>query len=675
MRNLAETTARTGNFRPDIQGLRAVAIAMVVLYHTGILEIHNGVIVSFVLSGYLIGSQLLAEVGKTGRVSFGKFWARRMRRLAPGMAVVVIATIVASWVWASPLRFREYANDGLLSVFSVLNWHLAENGTDYFANNGTQTPFQHAWSLNIEEQFYLVFPILLLAVAWLSKKIFRNRALIAVMLIGVIGGSLFLAITQTVSNQPLAYFGAQTRAWELAAGVLLALGTKLLSRMNTVLAVVMSWAGLATIIVTGLLITDHTPLPGYADIGTVVGAAMLIAGGCAAPTFGAEWLLKRKPFDFVANVSYGWYLWHWPLLILWPDITGHDITFSDRLRVAGFSLFLATVMFYAIEKRIRANKRLTLQPWRGITLGTGLTATAAAAMALAFVVPLNIPASTPAVTAAADNNINVVGLADVKEAAYQQDLPSNVQPGLVDAPNDATHFGCIDNTDVTTYKLTSNCIIGDKTSDRTIVVIGDSHAWQWGDAFNSLGKDLGVRVVTMAKGGCSPEVYAIQNPQLNREYSECDSWRQSAFDEMDRLHPQVIIVTSRVRQETTQAGAEQTFARLSKISGAKLVYMTDTPHPGINIPDCLAKHTSEVKACNRSVDQAVEFPQAREIEQAAARKYGAVVFDTLPAFCTATTCPPVIGGRIVYFDDSHMTRSYSLALTSFVEPPLRVALS
>ncbi len=670
MENQLETAVRLRKYRPDVQGLRALAIAMVVLWHVGIWDVHGGVIVSFVLSGFLIGRQLLLEVGDTGKIKLGEFWARRMRRLAPGMAIVAVATIVFSWIFASPLRFREHATDGIYAVGSVLNWRLAENGTDYFQNNGSQTPYQHFWSLGIEEQFYLVFPLLLVAVAWLSRKLFKNRLLICVMLVGVIGLSFTLSVIQTNTNQPLAYFGSHTHMWELGVGVLLALFAEGLSRMNQAFAAIISWLGLAGIIVTGMLIDDTTPLPGYAFAGTVIGTAMVIAGGCANPTYGAEWALKRKFPELVAKVSYGWYLFHWPMLVLWPDIVGHEITYGDRWRIALGSLALAAGMFYALESKVRANKRLVTIPWRGLLAGASTTAVAAAALALALIVPLNLQTS-PATAADA---AQTVSLDSVKLAAGQQNLPSNIQPSLVNAPEDIANFGCIDQIADKTFKLRSGCIIGDITSSRTMVVIGDSHAWQWGDAFDEIGKQLKVKVVTITKSGCSAEAYKIHNDQLGRDYTECDTWRQSAMAAIGELHPQVIVVTSRARREATKEGAESTFSQLRN-TGAKLIYMTDTPHPGVNIPDCLATHTSNVAACDRPVDKTVEYPEARAMEREVAQKYGAVVVDVLPAFCTATTCPPVIGGRIVYFDDSHVTASYALALAPFLEPAMRVALS
>lgn len=670
-RATAAQTERLRKYRPDIQGLRAVAIMMVVAMHCGILDIHGGVDVSFVLSGFLIGSQLLAEIDKTGKVSLTKFWARRFRRLAPGMTVVILATAALAWMYGSPLRFRDNMEDGLASALSVMNWRLVETGTDYFANDGTQSPYQHFWSLGIEEQFYLAAPLVLFTTAWLSRAVFHNRVLVGLFLTAVIGGSFYTGYTQTSVNQPLAYFSTHTRIWELTFGILLALGAPLLSRMNQGFAALMSWAGLATAIGTALLISAETPLPGYAVAGPVLGAVMIIAGGCAAPRFGAEWLLDNPVLNSVANVSYGWYLWHWPILILWPDITGHELSYSDRFRVASLSLILAYAMFFVVEARFRNNAQLVARPWKGVFAGGTAVAGTAAAMAFAMAAPLNLATSAAAANGSA---VGYSGTESVEKAALQKELSAVTQSALAKSPDDHTHYGCIDDTKVEKFVMRDNCIIGDTEGKSSIVVIGDSHAWQWGDAFHTIGQKLHAKVVTMAKGGCSPEVYAIKNPELNREYSECDSWRETAFAEIKDLKPDVIVVTNRSRQEATEAGAEEAF-QVFEDSGAKIVYMTDTPQPGTNVPDCLATHTDDISSCNPSQDKAIEFPDYRVMEQKVAKGHGAVIIDTLPAFCASNVCPTVVADQIVYFDSSHITAGYAKSLVPYIQPTLEKVLA
>ncbi|MEU9332047.1 acyltransferase family protein [Streptomyces sp. NPDC048290] len=670
-RTTAVPSERLRKYRPDIQGLRAIAIMMVVAMHCGILDIHGGVDVSFVLSGFLIGSQLFAEIDKTGRVSLTKFWARRFRRLAPGMTVVIIATAALAWIYASPLRFRDTMEDGLAASLSVMNWRLVETGTDYFSNDGTQSPYQHFWSLGIEEQFYLAAPLFLFVSVWLSRALFKNRALVVVLLLGVIGGSLYLSVTQTQSNQPLAYFGTHTRIWELAFGILLALSAPLLARMNGGFAALVSWLGLVTTLGTALLITAETPLPGYAVAGPVLGASMIIAGGCAAPRLGVERLLDNPVFNSIANVSYGWYLWHWPVLILWPDITGHELTYQDRFRVAVLSLLLAYAMFYLVERRFRTNAQLVARPWKGIFAGgTAIAGTAAVTAVALTVLPLNISGSA---VAAGSGTTGYSGPDSVRDSLGQKQLSAVAQGSLPKSPDDKTHFGCIDNTEVEKFVMRDNCVIGDTEGTKTMVVIGDSHAWQWGDAFHEIGKRLDTKVVTMAKGGCSPEVYSIRNPELNREYTECDTWRETAFAELKELKPDVVLVTNRIRQEATEAGAEEAFQQFEE-SGAQIVYLTDTPQPGRNVPDCLATHIDDVSACHPGQDAAIEFPKLRAMEQKVAERHGAVVIDSLPAFCADNVCPTVIADQVVYFDSSHITAGYAKSLVPYLEPTLKKVL-
>ncbi|MGQ5648935.1 acyltransferase family protein [Streptomyces sp. EKR5.2] len=663
-----DKTDRLRKYRPDIQGLRAVAIMMVVAMHCGILDIHGGVDVSFVLSGFLIGGQLLAEIDKTGKVSLGKFWARRFRRLSPSMAITIVGTAAAAWIFGSPLRFRDYVADGLSASLSFLNWRLVENGTDYFANDGSQSPYQHFWSLGIEEQFYVVAPILLVVAVWLSRKIFRNRFLVVLGLLAVIAGSFYLGWTKTAENQPLAYFATHTRIWEITTGVLLALAAPLVSRMNTGFAAVITWLGLGTTLVTAMLISDATPLPGYAVAGPVAGALLVIAGGCANPRFGAERLLDNPVLDFIGNASYGWYLLHWPLLVLWPSIVDREFSMSDRFRVAVLSFLLAVLMHYVVERRFKRNTQLVARPWKGVLTGFVLTGVTAGAMVAATSVPLHLAtASSGAVAAGYKDRTSV------QKAVAVTKLSALTQSTLPQAPDDTTDRDCIATIEVTRYQPLDKCVVGSPEAKTTMALFGDSHAWQWMDLYDAIGKDLGIRITVISKAGCSPQVYRILNPEVNREYRECDSWRESVFAALTKSRPDVIVVADRVRQEAGRDGAVAAWKVLQK-TGSQLVYMTDTPQPGQNVPDCLATHLDDAAACNRPEWQALEYTDFRAMEKDVAEKYGAKIIDTTDAFCGNDICPSVIGDQVVYYDNSHVTASYSKTVKPYLEPLVKQIL-
>jgi hypothetical protein len=375
---------------------------------------------------------------------------------------------------------------------------------------------------------------------------------------------------------------------------------------------------------------------------------------------------------FVANVSYGWYLWHWPVLLLWPRIVGHDVTFWDRVRIASFSLFLAAVMYHTVEKQVRASKKLVQLPHRGITLGIGLVSATASLLVVALMVPLNLPSAGERTAPALPPIIAITGLDSVKQAASLQSLPTNVQPALVKAPDDKASVGCIDQLQDKTFVLRTRCVIGDVKSTTTVVIVGDSHAWQWGDAFDRMGQQLHLRIVTVTKSGCPAEAYKVYNDQLGRDYSECATWRESAFRAVAKMHPRMIVLTGRSRREATEGGATSAFRQL-KATGAKLVYMSDTPQPGISIPDC-PENAANLSVCSQPYDRAIQFGAHRDMEVRVARQFGATIIDVIPAFCTNQVCPPVIDGRVVYFDSSHITTTFVLGLVPYLEPRLRAAL-
>lgn len=662
-------TPSLSSYRDDIAGLRALAIMMVVSMHIGLLDIHGGVDVSFVLSGFLNTLILFREIDRTGHINVRGFLARRVRRLVPGAVVVIGLTLLLVWKF-TPLQFKSVATDASLAAIGGLNWRLVEEGTDYFAASSNQTPLQHYWSLGVEEQFYLLLPFVLMCMAWIGRKLFRsNRTVTVFVMAAVVGGSFYECVRLTSVNQPLAYFGSYTRVWELGAGALLALCATQLSRINHVFAAALSWAGLAVILWGGFVIAD-LPLPGYGVLVPVVGALMVIAGGCAAPKYGPAAVCGHWSVKIVADNSYAWYLTHWPVLLLWEPITGSAVNgWSDQLRVMAVSFLCAVLIYYPLMKRLQFSKKLVHRPHFNLASFGGVTASVAGvALAAAVWAPLNIPTAT-----AADQAPRTVNASVVKDAIDLEELPANVQPSLGDAPKDMAYADCIVDLDIKRFKPNKDCVVGNATSKHTVVLFGDSHAWQWASAFDEVGKLQDFRVVLVTKSGCSPEVYSIQNPYFKRKYTECDLWRNSALRAIDTMNPETIVVTGRVRQETTLSGAEHAFSKL-KATGAKLVYMTDAPYPGVNVPNCLAANQKNVAKCSRKVNEAIQFPEFRLLERSVAEKYGAKVIDVLPAFCAQQVCPAVIGNRVVYFDDSHMTATYARSLAPWLNKELKAAL-
>jgi peptidoglycan/LPS O-acetylase OafA/YrhL len=357
-----------------VEGLRAVAVGLVVLYHAGLAQISGGYVgvdIFFVISGFVITTTLAKEIDRRGTISIAGFYARRATRLLPAATAVILVTLVASWLWLPPILLGDIADDALASTLYAINYRLAHVGVDYFATD-TPSPLQHFWSLAVEEQFYLVWPLLLIAVAALGRRLGRQprrtvgNAWTVLALVAIIVASFVACVAITRRSLPWAYFGAPTRAWELALGALVAVGAHRLTRVPAPVGAVATWAGMAAIAGSALWFDDATVFPGYAAALPVAGAAFVIAGGCTTPRGGAHVLLRTVPFRLIGKLSYSWYLWHWPVLIIAPSVLHAEPTVWQRLLLAAGSLGLAALCFTVLENPIRTAKVLRAVAWKGI---------------------------------------------------------------------------------------------------------------------------------------------------------------------------------------------------------------------------------------------------------------------------------------------------------------------
>ena len=336
-------------FRPDVEGLRAVAIVLVVLYHAHARLAPGGYVgvdVFFVISGFLITGQLVRELQTAGRISFLAFYARRARRIMPAAMLTLIVTAVASALLLNPLAATRALDDVLPAIYFGANVHFAAQGADYFNAGLSPSPIQNFWSLAVEEQFYIVWPLLLFvsSLIWLRvrRRSRRERAhrpvigAVTVVLAILAAISLMASIQETATSPSWAYFSIVTRAWELAVGAIVALALPLVARLDRRLAIPLSWAGLSCIALAAALFSDTTSYPGDSALLPVLGTAAVICGGSALASrrLGAEALLGTPPFQRVGAWSYSWYLWHWPALVLAPAALGHSLSEIQALAVA-----------------------------------------------------------------------------------------------------------------------------------------------------------------------------------------------------------------------------------------------------------------------------------------------------------------------------------------------------
>jgi peptidoglycan/LPS O-acetylase OafA/YrhL len=365
------------SFRPDVEGLRAIAVLLVVLEHAGVPALRGGYIgvdVFFVLSGFLITGLLLREQERDGQVSLPQFYARRARRILPASTLVLVTTVAAAFILLGTNRAIRVTTDGQWASLFAANVRLIEQGTSYLSAQLPPSPLQHYWSLAVEEQFYLVWPFVVWAVIRLGSGR-RLRTSLAGILTGIIAGSLAWSVWQTGVSEAAAYFSPLTRAWELAAGALLAVAVPALLRLPTRLGVALSLFGLLSIITAALLFDGDTPIPGYAVALPVGGAFLALAGCTIAPSRGSETLLATRPLQWIGKRSYAWYLWHWPLLAIVAARIGHPATTLENVAICMIALSIAAISFSLIEHPIHRSTRLMAgTPWLSIALGGVLVA-------------------------------------------------------------------------------------------------------------------------------------------------------------------------------------------------------------------------------------------------------------------------------------------------------------
>ena len=416
--------SRRRGFRKDIEGLRAVAILAVVLYHAHVGAVPGGYVgvdVFFVISGYLITDHLWREVRERRALSFSGFYGRRIRRLLPASFLVLAVTAIASAVILPPLTARSVLKDGLACALYVGNYRFAFVSTNYLTASAPPSPFQQYWSLGVEEQFYLIWPAVLLCASMAWRR--RPSRTSAVAVLGVIAvSSCAFSVWLTNANQPWAFFSLPTRAWELAVGGLVALCAPELGRLRG--RPLVGWIGLGLVAWAVFTYTSTTAFPGTAALVPVLGAAAIIAAGCGdRPAHGPVQILRTSPMQVVGRVSYSWYLWHWPFLILVPDALGHPLSLAQNLGVAGLSFLVAVATFVVIERPVRLSTWLTARPRRSLGLGVALSLGAVGACVLSVV-------SLPSLTGTGHAPVAAAALrASTKEGGGGPRRPAADQPG------------------------------------------------------------------------------------------------------------------------------------------------------------------------------------------------------------------------------------------------------
>jgi peptidoglycan/LPS O-acetylase OafA/YrhL len=709
-------------FRRDVEGLRAVAILLVVLYHMRVRWLSGGYVgvdVFFVISGFLITRQLVRELQTTGRISLLAFYARRARRILPAATLVTVVTVMSSVALLNALAAQRVLADARSAVFFVANFHFAARGANYFNSDLPPSPLQHYWSLSVEEQFYLLWPLLLVgsSLVWLGAR--RGSAeggsptgggsaagagsggsassaprrplllVVGLVLATVAVYSLLASIRQTPQSPTWAYYSILTRGWELAAGALVALALPLTARLDGRLAVALSWIGLGCVTVAATSFAQTTPYPGDAALLPVVGTMTVIAAGSAIRTrWGAQALLGTPPFQRVGSLSYSWYLWHWPALLLAAALLGHALSQPQAFAVAACSLGLAAISFVLVERPIRRMHFFVRRPKLGLACAGALAAIAIAAVAFAggLIGPLFSGPPARRLSFAAHHQLTTQQLsADLAAGARTTRTPSNLQPHLGQAAGSLPIIvknGCHLQHAGTRSKP---CVYGDRHSQTNVVLFGDSHAAAWFPALDLISKRHRWRLIDLTKAGCPPVEVNIIFHSGDAPYTQCTMWRRNAMAQIAKLHPALVIVAWARFLEYPEArplrgvptryptawqnGVAAIFSFLHR-AAQHVVFISDTPTLRQLAPDCVAGHLSRVRDCTTTVAAAVRLPAVKRQELEIANREQIDTIDPTSWFCDPNRCPVIVDNILLYRDNAHMVPAWS----KFISPVLAQAI-
>ncbi len=687
-------TDRGTVLRTDIQGLRAVAVSLVVIYHlfpSSLTGGFAGVDVFFVISGFLITLHLMQKPPAGGR-DLAKFWGRRIRRLLPASLLVLTTTLVLSRLVAPDTQWGNTARQARAATLYVVNWLLARDSVDYLAAENAPSPVQHFWSLSVEEQFYFVWPILILGMVLLAARLRWNRD------VAVLGGlavlvvvSLGYSVYETASNPSAAYFVTPTRMWELGVGGLLAVVVAVRQRRDlppllpTSPRVVLAWVGFAAIAWTAFAYTGRTPFPGWQALLPVVGTAVVIGTHSPMTRLSPGPLLAVRPMQWLGDVSYSVYLWHWPLIVLIPQVRGHDIDNLDRVAALALTLVLAWLTKKHVEDFFRTPR------WgnplrKPFLLGAAgmVVVIALAGLQLREVDHRQAQSEAQLARAVADRG-PCFGAAALDDPGGCKPVPyDQIVPAPADAASDRSnaYADVSGGKDCFSYLpgfRQVRCSFGDEDSKVEIALVGNSHAGQWLPAVERLAKRYDWHVTTYLASQCAAAETRQAFP-TPANTDACEAWVGRTAKAVARSKPDAVVYTNRISvgaegesfedSGTLYRDGMEAVLREWDDAGLDVLVLRDTPAPDDSVPDCLAQHPDDLTACDGPRDTWLPEDQS----EGAVERVGSArirFLDLTDHICPTATCSAVIGGVVTYFDGSHMTATYAGTLDRYLGPPLR----
>lgn len=688
----------TRQFRADIQALRAIAVLLVVVYHVVPHRLTGGYIgvdVFFVISGYLITSHLVREAAQTGRVRLGAFWAARARRILPASLVAIAATIAVTAWWAPITLFEDLRRHALGSILYVENWVLAADAVDYSAADNEASPFQHFWSLSVEEQFYLFWPLIVVLGIWLTARSARSRSArrtrlrqILFALFGVVVvASLVHSIIVVAQGQANAYFLTTTRVWELGAGGLLAVVA--IGRMTRLWRMLLAYSGLAAIAASALILTNESPFPGLAALPVILGTMALILAGTPARgeaqvdlgrfdpwTVASRW----KVAQWIGDRSYSLYLWHFPVIIVWGLVLDRKAGYVDLVGMVVLSVVLAEMSYRFVEQPVRRARLLSGSTNRSLW---GALVAMAIAVGLTFAYPVvgargeahwdklaAVAQAQPTLGAEVADDDGIIAFSSSRVA---------MTPSPLDADEDLNRaFSAAECVGDTMSPTTPVCTRGDGQAEVSVALVGDSHARMYSTAFAEIAETEGWYLRTYLHNACPfnpvPREREVEGTVV------CTEPNADVMAELLADPPDVVVTTWFITTPFTDDGSRERNGAVGfaeywnelEDAGSQVVVLRDVPLLNEDAPDCVAANYDEPDLCSTPRDEALRGESM--LEELAELAPRVTVADFTDLFCTADVCKPVIGNVLAYKDRHHITDTYAVSMVPELTAQVKRAL-
>jgi peptidoglycan/LPS O-acetylase OafA/YrhL len=658
-------------FRPEIEGLRAVAAVLIAVYHVYLGRVSGGVDVFFVVAGFLVVGSLLGRAGRTGRVEAAAYLSRLARRLLPNALLVLALVLVATVVWLpGSRRSPVFWEVGAAAVYAE-NWALMARSVDYLAREEAASPVQHFWAMSVQGQFY-VLALLAVLLVWTRRwpaAVVRRR--LVVLLVPVALVSFAFSVWLTEVNQPVAYFHTGARLWEFAVGALLALAVPLLPTLPRGLRVVTGWVGLGMILVCGLVFPVSTTFPGWIALWPVLGAVLVVLSGGTGVRWSADGLLGSRPLVYVGGVSYGLYLWHWPLLVFYLQLSGRqEASFLGGLAVIaaafGLSVLSTTLVELPIRRRAegaappRRSSLQTMLARRTVLVGascSALVAGVAVASSSATAIPPVAAVSVAAADPVYPGALAMTG--ELPAPPETEPVPSLTQ--VLGERGALAELGCHQGLDDPEVVL---CEAGAVDGPVTVMLAGGSHSAHWYPALEPLADTHGWRLVTATKSSClfltDAEDFGLR--------SSCEEWNDALLTRIEVDPPDLVVMTSTRGEGEAEHVPPHYLRRWAELDalGVPVLAIRDTPRGTFDRPECQEVNGVGSPACDvpRSSVLASSDPTAA----LGAPPDNVTFLDLSDYLCDADSCPAVIGNVQVYSDRHHLTTAFAGTLSPVLEP-------